>query len=233
MPDLYEQTNHLLNELTSLMSGGVRRPCESLVGGTTEVNNSKDDVVIDDEPPIDATNLLPAPETTPVGIELWEALAYDLALDHTPASQIADAYSISLAQLDHLSSNPYFSKMLKAKKEEIANFGSDAAFTVKMRMVANRATPQFMKRLTSPSTPTREFHALFKTAVELAKLLPINNEEQSTPVIGTAVTFNIQGVPGLEHLTKTISPASDPDVIDATFSEVSSKKEQLNYLQEL
>lgn len=162
--------------------------------------------------------LLPAPPATtddsPVGFELWEALAYDLALDHTDRDTVATAYGLTSAQLDHLHTNPYFEKMLQAKRDEVKQLGSDAAFTVKMRMVANRATPQFLKRLTDSSTNSKDFHALFKTAVELAQLVPLPKAD--TPVaVGASVTFNIQGVPGLEHLVPK-PPAPTPlQIIDA------------------
>ena len=147
---------------------------------------------------------LPADNSySPIGFELWEALAYDLALDHTDRQTIAEAYRLSIPQLEHLEANPYFGKMLQAKRDEIKQIGSDAAFVVKMRMVANRATPQFLKRLTDSSTSSKDFHALFKTAVELAQLMPKQDEDTNVAqaVIGASVTFNIQGVPGLEHLS--------------------------------
>lgn len=173
------------------------------------------------------TNLPADTSYSPIGFELWEALAYDLALDHTDKQTIAEAYRLTVPQLEHLQANPYFNKMFQAKKDEIKQIGSDAAFVVKMRMVANRATPQFLKRLTDNSTSTKDFHALFKTAVELAQLMPQPDKETNVPqaVIGASVTFNIQGVPGLEHLTvkhddlSTTGSNSD-DITDAEFSEV-------------
>lgn len=170
------------------------------------------------------TNLPAGNNQPPIGFELWEALAYDLALDHTDRSTIAEAYHLTVQQLDHLEANPYFDKMLKAKKDEIKQIGSDAAFVVKMRMVANRATQQFLKRLTDNSTSTKDFHALFKTAVELAQLMPQPNEETNVPqaVIGASITFNIQGVPGLDHLsTASAQPANnEQDVTDADWEDV-------------
>lgn len=170
------------------------------------------------------TNLPADTSYSPIGFELWEALAYDLALDHTDKQTIAEAYRLTVPQLEHLQANPYFNKMFQAKKDEIKQIGSDAAFVVKMRMVANRATPQFLKRLTDNSTSTKDFHALFKTAVELAQLMPQPDEETNVPqaVIGASVTFNIQGVPGLEHLT-TVNPQPTDvsnDVTDADWEDV-------------
>lgn len=174
-------------------------------------------------PSIQDTPSLPYLTDSPVGFEIWETLAYDLALAHTDRNTIAHSYGITPAQLDHLETNVYFSKMLAVKKEEVRSLGSDAAFTIKMRMVANRALPQFLKRLTDSSTNNKDFHALFKTAVELAQLLPqpTTGNTQTQAVIGASVTFNIQGVPGLEHLATTATTLSDDkDTIDAAFTEI-------------
>ena len=240
MSDLYEQTNNILQQLTTLVQSPKPVPPYKSFAQTLNGTNEVPDEIVptDDDLPEPNQSLLPSPAQSPIGFELWEALAYDLALDHTPREQIAEAYSLNLEQLDHLSSNHYFVKMLKTKKDEVAQLGSDAAFTVKMRMVANRATPQFMQRLTNPATSTREFHALFKTAVELAQLMPQpdRDDPQPTAVIGASVTFNIQGVPGLDHLTATASTDStdtSDDIIDATFSEIVSRQDQSDDLQEL
>lgn len=143
--------------------------------------------------------------TPPVEFALWESLAYDLALDTTDQNTIARAYKITPAQLNNLHTNPYFVKMVKAKKEEVQRMGAEAAFKVKMKMLANKATTQFLHRLTSHETSTRDFHALFRTAVELAELIP---KEQATPLAaqGASITFNIQGVPGLGHLSVATPP---------------------------
>lgn len=158
--------------------------------------------------------------TTPIGFELWEALAYDLALAHADPATIADEYRFTTDQLAHLQENEYFAKMLKAKREEVAQLGSQAAevaFTVKMRMLANRATPEFLKRLTHPATSTKDFHNLFKLAVGLAQLNPTEQDEtNTTPVIGASVVFNISGVPGLSHLQAQPTPPT----IDAEYVEV-------------
>ena len=161
--------------------------------------------------------------TTPIGFELWEALAYDLALTHADPATIADEYRLTTTQLAHLQENEYFAKMLKAKREEVAQLGSQAAevaFTVKMRMLTNRATPEFLKRLTHPATSTKDFHNLFKLAVELAQLDPTEQDEtNATPVIGASVVFNINGVPGLSHLQAQPTAAA-PDTVDAEYTEV-------------
>lgn len=160
-------------------------------------------------------------EFNPIGFELWEALAYDLALSHADPATIADEYRLTTAQLAHLQENEYFAKMLKAKQDEVAQLGTQAAevaFTVKMRMLANRATPEFLKRLTHPSTSTKDFHNLFKLAVELAQLTPKQSDgEVDTPVIGASVVFNISGVPGLSHLQAAVRT---DNITDAEFTDV-------------
>lgn len=160
------------------------------------------------------------PTTNPVQFELWETLAYDLALANTDPQTIANAYEITTDQLEQLQTNPYFAKILQAKKDEVKQLGSDATFAVKMRMVANRATPQLLRRLTDPSTANRDFLAMFKTVTELGQLIPqpSQDDSQQPTLIGASVTFNISGVPGLEHLS-TASQSSQ-NVIDAEFDEV-------------
>ena len=160
------------------------------------------------------------PTTNPVQFELWETLAYDLALANTDPQTVANAYEITTDQLEQLQTNPYFAKILQAKKDEVKQLGSDATFAVKMRMVANRATPQLLRRLTDPSTANRDFLAMFKTVTELGQLIPqpSQDDSQQPTLIGASVTFNISGVPGLEHLS-TASQSSQ-NVIDAEFDEV-------------
>lgn len=181
--------------------------------------------------------LLPSLTKSPIGIDLWEALAYDLALDNAPKGTIAEAYSITVEQLDFLLKDAYFSKMLEAKKCEVTQLGEDADFVVKMRTVVSHSVPKFLKHLNDPNTSAKDFHSMFKTAVELAKLVPqADNSTNTSQVISAAVTFNIQGVPGLEHLSKqaTDETAINQDsVIDADFSEVAGDTDQLYELQEL
>jgi len=244
MSDIHEQTAKLLSQLQSATSQAqtlaAHKPkpkptyyelAKELASEAEPIapvlDEFQDDLPSIDQPTHTPTNLPADNSHTPIGFELWEALAYDLALDHTDRHTIAEAYRLTVPQLEHLQANPYFNKMFQAKKDEIKQIGSDAAFVVKMRMVANRATPQFLRRLTDSSTSTKDFHALFKTAVELAQLMPQSAEETNVPqaVIGASVTFNIQGVPGLEHLTvkhddlSTTGSNSD-DITDAEFSEV-------------
>lgn len=156
------------------------------------------------------TEPIPPPNVPPVPFELWETLAYDLALANADHQTIADAYDITIEQLDYLQKNAYFTKILQAKKDEVKQLGSDATFAVKMRMVANRATPQLLRRLIDPNTNNRDFLAMYKTVTELGQLIP-QPVQENTPqptLIGASVTFNIGGVPGLEHLSSPITATS-------------------------
>jgi len=240
MSDIHKQTTQLLEQLQSASAQAhiLARPkpkpdyyaaAQELAREASHIADDLDglqaELPSDTQSNTHPTNLPEDNSQTPIGFELWEALAYDLALDHTDKQTIAEAYRLTVPQLEHLQANPYFNKMFQAKKDEIKQIGSDAAFVVKMRMVANRATPQFLKRLTDNSTSTKDFHALFKTAVELAQLMPQPDEETSAPqaVIGASVTFNIQGVPGLEHLSPTVNPQPTDvsnDVTDADWEDV-------------
>lgn len=107
--------------------------------------------------------------------------------------------------------------MLQAKQEEVQQLGSDAAFAVKMRMVANRATPQLLLRLTAADTSNRDFLAMFKTVTELGRL-SAPQETANQPVAGASVVFNIQGVPGLEHLSAATPQTAD--IAEAQWQEV-------------
>lgn len=220
MPDLYRQTADLLDHLRSAqqhaqtLADPRRKPdyyaaareaqAKTVQTLSPDLDQLLDTLPDENAPPSNLTHTAsPAIEAhtpDPIGFEMWEALAYDLVLAHTDEATIAKAYQVSQVQLAHLRANPYFKKMVLSKEEEIRQLGADAAFVVKMRMVATRATPQFLKRLTDSSTNNKDFHALFKTAVELAKLLPETDDRQIA--VGASVTFNIQGVPGLEHLAK-------------------------------
>lgn len=133
-----------------------------------------------------------------IGSELWEALAYDLALKSAPDDEIARGYGLTAAGFAALRKNRYFAKLTLAKAEEVEGLGADASFQVKMRMVANKATPMLLRRLLDDSTSAKDFQSLYRTVVELAKLLP--KEDPLPAVSGPTVTFNISGVPGLEHL---------------------------------
>ena len=221
MTDTITETQNLLIQLKSL-SLPRSRP---LYADTAKAMQSQ----VQDEPKEEVpatlaikptTELATIPTTNPVQFELWETLAYDLALANTDPQTIANAYEITTDQLEQLQTNPYFAKILQAKKDEVKQLGSDATFAVKMRMVANRATPQLLRRLTDPSTANRDFLAMFKTVTELGQLIPQPSQDDSPQptLIGASVTFNISGVPGLEHLSTANQPTQA--VIDAEFDEV-------------
>lgn len=181
---------------------------------SAEVSNS----VETSEP---TTEVVVVQKNNAVEFELWETLAYDLALSNTDPQTIANAYDLTIDQLEQLQTNPYFAKILQAKKDEVKQLGSDATFAVKMRMVANRATPQLLRRLTDPNTANRDFLAMFKTVTELGQLIPQPSQDDSPQptLIGASVTFNISGVPGLGHLS-TASQSSQT-VIDSVATSVS------------
>lgn len=221
MTDTITETQNLLSQLKSL-SLPRGRP---LYADTAKAMQSQ----VQDEPKEEVpatlaikstTELATIPTTNPVQFELWETLAYDLALANTDPQTIANAYEITTDRLEQLQTNPYFAKILQAKKDEVKQLGSDATFAVKMRMVANRATPQLLRRLTDPNTANRDFLAMFKTVTELGQLIPQPSQDDSPQptLIGASVTFNISGVPGLEHLSATNQPTQT--VIDAEFDEV-------------
>lgn len=146
------------------------------------------------------------PTATNVPFELWEALAYDLALSDLDPRHIAQAYELTLEQLQAVQTNPYFKKIQQAKQDEVKQLGTDATFAVKMRMVANKAVPHLLQRLTALDTSSRDFLAMFKIVTELAQLTPQPNlTDNNAAVVGTSITLNISGVPGLEHLSATPS----------------------------
>lgn len=162
-------------------------------------------------------------ETVP--FTMWESLAYDLALDSAPLPHIAAGYKLELIQIQELISNPHFQQLLTAKKTEVSKLGDGAAFTVAFRMMANKGLASFMARLTSAGTPDKEFLGLFKQAVELAQLKPVEDSEggSGSVVIGApSVTFNISGIPGLEHLrgVQVNSPKPQPVVEEYEEAEV-------------
>lgn len=232
MSDIYQETLDLANQLQSIVARPATQQlppyhtfAKTLMNQTPElITPTPDEITVEDislPEPVHTTQL----DTQAIGFELWEALAYDLALNHADEPTILGEYNITGRQLAHLKENKYFDKMLQAKKDEIAQLGSqsaDVAFTVKMRMLANRATPEFLKRLTSPATANKDFLNMFKLTVDLAQLAPREEGDVSpTPVIGASVVFNIGGVPGLEHLNVKTTVSEPSKIIDdAEFTEV-------------
>lgn len=210
MTDTISETQNLLDKLKSL-SLPRNRPPYADTAKALMTQQTQDDVVEEVSSPMEVgeptAELSAVVKDTSVQFELWETLAYDLALASTDLQTIASAYDLTLDQLQTLQENPYFAKILQAKKDEVKQLGSDATFAVKMRMVANRATPQLLRRLTDPGTANRDFLAMFKTVTELGQLIPqpTQDDNPQPTLIGASVTFNISGVPGLEHLATPIA----------------------------
>ena len=223
MTDTILETQNLLKQLESLTLPR-NRPLYADTAKAIMQSQAQDDIDEEVSNPIETneptTEVVVVPKNDAVAFELWETLAYDLALANTDPQTIANAYDLTIDQLEQLQTNQYFAKIVQAKKDEVKQLGSDATFAVKMRMVANRATPQLLRRLTDPSTANRDFLAMFKTVTELGQLIPQPSQDDSSQptLIGASVTFNISGVPGLEHLST--AQVADKNVIDAEFDEV-------------
>ena len=223
MTDTILETQNLLKQLESLTLPR-NRPLYADTAKAIMQSQAQDDIDEEVSNPVETneptTEVVVVPKNDAVAFELWETLAYDLALANTDPQTIANAYDLTIDQLEQLQTNQYFAKIVQAKKDEVKQLGSDATFAVKMRMVANRATPQLLRRLTDPSTANRDFLAMFKTVTELGQLIPQPSQDDSSQptLIGASVTFNISGVPGLEHLST--AQVADKNVIDAEFDEV-------------
>jgi hypothetical protein len=183
-----------------------------------------DDPYSDFEPNSHDFELAPMPAVGEVPFHLWESLAYDLALDSAPVSQICQAYNISTAALDALRQNTYFDKLVRAKKQEVQDMGDTASMTTKFRMISNMAMREFMRRVTSQDTADKEFHAMFRTALELGQYMPKQQSNVAVDMGGGsgngAVTFNIYNVPGLGHLQNDTVPERKSDIIDVSSVEV-------------
>lgn len=199
--DTLAETKHLIDRLKKL-STPVMPPQVS-------------DVALHDKPMQQPQD---APYDLLVPFDEWEALAYDLALAITDKATIATAYHLTCEQLDTIANSPHFSKLLQAKSDEVNNLGSGAYFAVKMRMLANRAAPQLLYRLTNSNTSDKDFLAMFKAVTELGQLSQ-NMRDDKNALVSANVVFNISGVPGLDHLAAP-RPAPPPDVSDADWQGV-------------
>ena len=257
--DLCDETQNLIDSLQAVLTRPNKPPppyqsfAKSLMDKPPSIVTSTpdeisvSDISLPDPMPSEPNTITSGDELvahSPIGFELWEALAYDIALAHADINTIASEYNLTLAQLDHLQSNEYFAKMLKTKRDEVSQLGSQAAevaFTVKMRMLANRATPEFLKRLTSPVTSSKDFYNLFKLTVELARLNPVEQDKTNDPMpSGASVVFNINGVPGLSHLqitpthdTLTQDSKQDSVVSDVDWQEITTRNNDDDELGEL
>lgn len=172
-----------------------------------------------------ATPLPPSvPDDAPPPVEftLWEVLASDLAIGMTPTPAILKAYDISREQLELLQANPFFQKLLQAKKDEIAESSrnpSEAAFVQKMRFIADKATPRLLARLTDNETTNKDFATLLQMVVRLARREPPPPRDDvplAPALTGPTVTFNIVGVPGLDHLATTPALTVQPPPLPHT-----------------
>lgn len=166
-----------------------------------------------DAPPTStlSTPNLPESASQPqVEFTLWEVLATDLALNQAPPEAITVQYGITREQLAELRTNPFFQKLYQSKVEEIEQTSrnpSDAAFVQKMRFIADKAAPFLLNRLTDSETSNRDFATLLQMVVKLARREPPppTNDQTATIAVGPSVTFNITGVPGLDHLASAIA----------------------------
>lgn len=161
------------------------------------------------------------PQVGGVPYDYWESIAYDLALGHAPTEQLCKAYDIDQRQLHELHENPYFKKLLASKKQEVQDVGDNATTVTKFRMIANIGMREFVRRLTSVNTSDKDFHTLFRTALEVGRQLPQPDKSGGVAIEmgtgGSQMTFNIYGMPGLEHLQ---SATVDEPTQDAEFVEV-------------
>ena len=163
------------------------------------------------------------PQVGTIPFHLWESLAYDLALGHPPSEELATAYSSTLPELMSLIESPYFIKLLGAKKEEVEEVGPRASTVTKFRVITSRGMREYMRRVTSPDTSDKDFHSLFKLALEMAELTPPPQAKEAGVAIkvgaGEGMTFNVYSIPGLDHLasnTVDVTPTEVFDIVDIT-----------------
>lgn len=170
------------------------------------------------------------PQVGDIPFHMWDSLAYDLALGVLPVEQVCEGYGYPVASVELLKQNEYFSKLLDEKVEEVSAMGGNATFTTKFRIIANMGTKEFIRRLHSEDTSSREFHALYRLAVELAELVPQPNQQQQQ-VAGAGVTINLHGIPGLEHIATTITHTPPPKpIIDVEATPVANDIDELEAL---
>ena len=158
------------------------------------------------------------PQVGTVPFHLWESLAYDLALGHPPSEELATAYSSTLPELMSLIESPYFTKLLNAKKEEVQEVGPRASTVTKFRVITSMGMREYMRRVTSPDTSDKDFHSLFKLALEMAELTPPPQAKEAGVEIkvgaGDGMTFNVYSIPGLEHLASNAVDVTPTEVAD-------------------
>ena len=158
------------------------------------------------------------PQVGTVPFHLWESLAYDLALGHPPSEELATAYSSTLPELISLIESPYFTKLLGAKKEEAEEVGPRASTVTKFRVITSMGMREYMRRVTSPDTSDKDFHSLFKLALEMAELTPPPQAKEAGVEIkvgaGEGMTFNVYSIPGLDHLASNTVDVTPTEVVD-------------------
>ena len=158
------------------------------------------------------------PQVGTVPFHLWESLAYDLALGHPPSEELAVAYSSTLPELMSLIESPYFTKLLNAKKEEVEEVGPRASTVTKFRVITSMGMREYMRRVTSPDTSDKDFHSLFKLALEMAELTPPPQAKEAgveiTVGAGDGMTFNVYSIPGLDHLASNAVDVTPTEVAD-------------------
>ena len=158
------------------------------------------------------------PQVGTVPFHLWESLAYDLALGHPPSEELATAYSSTLPELMSLIESPYFTKLLGAKKEEAEEVGPRASTVTKFRVITSMGMREYMRRVTSPDTSDKDFHSLFKLALEMAELTPPPQAKEAGVEIkvgaGEGMTFNVYSIPGLDHLASNTVDVTPTEVVD-------------------
>ena len=170
------------------------------------------------------------PQVGTVPFHLWESLAYDLALGHPPSEELATAYSSTLPELMSLIESPYFTKLLNAKKEEVEEVGPRASTVTKFRVITSMGMREYMRRVTSPETSDKDFHSLFKLALEMAELTPPPQAKEAGVEIkvgaGDGMTFNVYSIPGLEHLASNAVDVTPTEVVDEVdFVDVTSPED--------
>ncbi len=168
-----------------------------------------------------------------IEFENWEALAYDLALGVANDQELAKGYRVELHALHSTIDNPNFKKMLETKKKEVASLGDGADFTIKMRLITNKAAPKLLNRLLNNATEDKDFAKLFEIATRLAQLEPAKDAEpDDRGIVGAGITINLHGMPGLEHLT-TVSSDSPPKNIVEDIEDVEVVSKNIDISEDL
>ena len=77
---------------------------------------------------------------------------------------------------------------------------------------------EYMRRVTSPDTSDKDFHSLFKLALEMAELTPPPQAKEAGVEIkvgaGEGMTFNVYSIPGLDHLASNTVDVTPTTVVD-------------------